>query len=194
MDRILDAIMKKLLKSGYVKNDDAEIVRYGLEITIMKTVLTSLALIIAAIMKSFIAVVIFLMFFIMLRSNCGGYHSSSRIACFILTITMLIAFIVVSKLLHSTSRLYVSALFSSTGAIMIFVFAPTETPTKPFDDIERKVFRHRSLAATAVALTAAVVTAVFRLYMPLLSVSSAIFVTALLLVAGRISNRRGAKL
>ncbi|WP_295066998.1 accessory gene regulator B family protein [Ruminococcus sp.] len=194
MDKILNAIMKKLLRNGYVKNDDAEIVRYGLEITIMKTVLTSLALIIAAILKSFIAIIIFLMFFIMLRSCCGGYHSSSRIGCIILSITMLMIIIVISKLLRNPERLYVSALFSGTGAIIITIFAPTETPTKPFDDIERKVFRRRSLIATAIAIAIAAVTAALRLYMPLLSVSSAIFVTAVLLIAGRISNRKGAKI
>ena len=194
MDKILDAIMKKLINSGYVKEDDTEIVRYGLEIIIMKTIITSLALLIAAIMKSFIAIIIFLTFFILLRSNCGGYHSNSRICCFILSIAMLIAVIVIPKLLHSTSRLYVSALFSGTGAIIITIFAPTETPTKPFDDIERKVFRRRSLIATAFAIAIAAVTAVFRLYTPLLSVSSAIFITAVLLIAGRISNRKGAKI
>ena len=41
MDKILDAIMKKLINSGYVKEDDTETVRFGLELTIMKTITTS---------------------------------------------------------------------------------------------------------------------------------------------------------
>lgn len=194
MDKILDAIMKKLINSGYVKEDDTETVRFGLELTIMKTITTMFMLITAAILKSLIAVIVFLAFYMLLRNCCGGYHSSSRIGCFIISVIMLATVIAVSKLLHDPARLYVSALFSSTGAIIITIFAPTETPTKPFDDIERKVFRRRSLIATAIAIAIAAVTAVFRLYMPLLSVSSAIFVTAVLLIAGRISNRKGAKI
>jgi len=191
MNRILDAIMEKLLKNGYAKEEDAEIVRYGLELTIMKTVTTVFMLITAAILKSFIAVIIFLALYTPMRNCCGGYHSGSRKGCFLISVLILAAVIAASKLIHDNAKPYVSAALLFSGTIVILLIAPTETPTKPFDDIERKVFRKRSLMITSAAVAAAAVAGGFRLNIFMLSISSAVFVTAVLLIAGRVSNRKG---
>ncbi len=191
MDRILDAIMEKLLSSGYAKEEDAEIVRYGLELTIMTTLTTAFMIITAILMKSFIAVIVFLALYMPMRNCCGGYHSASRLGCFMISVAMLAAVIAASKLIHDPERLYVSAALLISGIVVILLAAPTETPTKPFDDTERRVFRKRSLMITALGTSLAVISAVFRLYILTLSLSLAVFVTAFLLVAGRISNRKG---
>ncbi|MCR4793605.1 MAG: accessory gene regulator B family protein [Ruminococcus sp.] len=193
MNKILDAIMKTLLSNGYAKEEDAEIVRYGLELTIMKTITSAFMLITALILKSFIAVIIFLVLYTPMRSCCGGYHSSSRKGCFLVSVIILAAVIAASKLLQGLARLYVSAALLFLGAMIIIFIAPTEAPTKPFDDIERRVFRRRSLIITSAETAIAVILALFRLYTPMLSVSLSVFITAVLLIAGRISNRKGVK-
>ncbi len=191
MNKILDAIMKTLLSNGYAKEEDKEIVRYGLELTIMKTVTTAFMLITAALLKSFIAVIIFLALYMPMRSCCGGYHSSSRKGCFIISVIILAAVISAAKFTHGSQKLYVSAALLLSGTIIVLLIAPTETPTKPFDDIEQRIFRKRSLIISAAAIAAALIAAAFKLYMPMLSISSAVFITAFLLVAGRISNIKG---
>ena len=39
MDKLIDSIMEKLLSDGYVREDEAEIVRFGLELNIMKVLM-----------------------------------------------------------------------------------------------------------------------------------------------------------
>lgn len=194
MEKILDKIMAKLVNEGYVKEDDTEIVRYGLELTIMKTLVSAIMLIAAILLKCFIAVLIFMAAYQPMRSCCGGYHAKTRITCLIISMFILAAVIAAVKFIIDPARLYVSLALLFAGATVILLIAPVDTPTKPFDDVERIVFRRRSILITAAAAAADIILAIFRLYTPMLSISIAVFITALLLLTGRASNRKGAEL
>ncbi len=193
MEKLLDKLMSKLIKEGYVKDDEAEIVRYGLELTIMKTLVSAIMLIAAILLKCFIAVLIFMAVYQPMRSCCGGYHAKTRIACLIISMFILAAVIAAVKFIIDPARPYVSLVLLLMGTAVILLIAPVDTPTKPFDDVERRVFRKRSILITAAAAAADIIMAIFRLYTPMLSISIAVFITALLLLAGRVSNRKGAK-
>jgi accessory gene regulator B len=78
------------------------------------------------------------------------------------------------------------------GIVAIFGYAPVDTASKPFDDTERIVFRKRSLIASMISVIVADIFMFLELYSLLLAVSMAIFFTGMLLVIGRVSNKKGA--
>lgn len=194
MNKLLDTIMERLISGGYVPKDDAEVVRFGLELTIMKIIISAFMLTAAVIMNSFIAVLIFMAAYQPMRSCCGGYHAKTRLSCFICSMLILAAVIALSKLVQGNAGLYAAAALICIGMVFILMLAPVETPSKPLDDTERRVFRKRSLTVTGASVVIASVTAAFRLYTPMLSIAAAVFFTALLLLIGRITNTEGAKI
>ena len=192
MNKMLDKIMVKLLEGGYVKSENEDIVRFGLELATMKTLISVAVIIVAIVFDSAPAVIAFMAAYQPMRSCCGGYHAKTRSVCFVSSMIVLIFVIIAVKSLTDTLCLISSLFFIITGLGAIFFLAPVDTPSKPFDDVERIVFRKRSLIAAMLSMTAADIFMLFGMDTLLLAVSMAFFFTGLLLVLGRISNRKGA--
>ena len=192
MEKLLDPIMKKLLDRGFVDDENAEIVRYGLELLIMKTIISAVMIATAIITQSVPEVMVFTLSYALLRGCCGGYHADSRIVCFILSMFLLSAVISAIKLIGGIAAFFTSIGFICMGIALIVSLAPVDTPNKPFDITERHIFRKRSILISCAALLLWTIFTVFRLYNFSLSVSAAVFITGLLLAAGRLSNRKGA--
>jgi accessory gene regulator B len=192
MNKMLDKIMVKLLEGGYVKSENEDIVRFGLELATMKTLISVAVIIVAIVFDSAPAVIAFMAAYQPMRSCCGGYHAKTRSVCFVSSMIVLIFVIIAVKSLTDTLCLISSLFFIITGLGAIFFLAPVDTPSKPFDDVERIVFRKRSLIAAMLSMTAADIFMFFGMDTLLLAVSMAFFFTGLLLVLGRISNRKGA--
>lgn len=192
MDKLIDVIMEKLLSGGFVKEDEADIVRFGLELNIMKLIISAAMLAAAVVFRSAPAALVFMAVYPPLRSCCGGYHARTRIVCFILSMAVMSLVIAASRLMHGKASLIAGTAFAAAGVLLIILFAPVDTPNKPFDDIERKVFRRRSLIAAAAAVLFLAVLAFFRAYRLMTAAAMAVFFTGIMLVAGMISNRKGA--
>lgn len=192
MNRILDHLMDKLLKDGFAKSEDAEIVRFGLELTFMRVLISAATIIVAFALDSASAVIAFMAVYQPLRSFCGGYHAKTRTLCFLVSMLEIITVITATKIL-TYKFCHISILFFIISGLMIIVtFAPTDTPSKPFDATERIVFRKRSLITLFYALIIADIFMYLGCDTMLLSVSMAIFFTGFLLVIGRLTKKKGA--
>ena len=192
MNRILDHLMEKLLKDGFAKTEEADIVRFGLELTSMRVLISAATIIVAYALNSAPAVIAFMAVYQPLRSFCGGYHAKTRTSCFLATMLVLVSVITATKILVYKFCHISTLCFIISGLMMIVTFAPTETPSKPFDAAERIVFRKRSLIALLYALVMADICMFLSYDTMLLSVSMAIFFTGLLLVIGRLKKKKGA--
>ena len=192
MNQILDHLMEKLLKDGFARSEDAEIVRFGLELTFMRTIISAATIIVAFALDSAPAVIAFMAVYQPLRSFCGGYHAKTRTLCFLFSMLEIVSVITATKILtykfcHSSALFFIIS-----GLTMIITFAPTDTPSKPFDTVERIVFRKRSLIALFYALIMADICMYFSHDTMLLAVSLAVFFTGFLLVIGRLTKKKGA--
>ena len=192
MDKLIDTIMEKLLSDGFVKEDEAEIVRFGLELNIMKLIISAAMLAAAVVFKSAPAALIFMAAYPPLRSCCGGYHAKTRMGCFILSMAVMSTVIAACRFMLPEASLITGSAITLAGVLLIILFAPVDTPNKPFDETERRVFRRRSLIAAALSIVLAAVLAFFRLYKLMSAASLAVFFTGIMLVAGIVSNRKGA--
>ncbi len=192
MDRLIDKIMEKLLGGGWVGEENAEIVRYGLELNVMKALISAAMLAAAFIMRSAPAVIAFMLAYPPMRSCCGGFHARTRTACFISSMLILAAVIAASKLIKGDAALFPAIALCAAGAVLVLLLAPVAAANKPFDDVERRVFRRRSLIVTAIAAAVTAALALAGAYGLMLSVSLAVFFTGAFLAVGRLSGRKGA--
>lgn len=93
MEKIINKILLIMKSSGLIETDD-EIIRYGLEIVIMRGVFLILILVIGALMNCLIESIIFTVSYSVLRMYAGGCHAESRSKCFINSVlTLIIALI-----------------------------------------------------------------------------------------------------
>lgn len=188
MKNVIDAIMLKLSNGGYVSDENYEIVRYGLELNIMKLIISSAMLIVAVVTNSVLEVVTFMLVYQPLRSSCGGYHARTQIACITSSLVMLGIVIILGKIIPYSVKLLVSLGLMVIGVVVIVCLAPVDTPAKPFDYIEQVVFRKRTLIITAVLILIYIVLLILDLRDIILSISFAIVCAALLLILGKIKK------
>ena len=99
MNLILDHLMDKLLKDGFAKSEEAEIVRFGLELASMKILISAATIIVAIALDSAPAVIAFMVVYQPLRSCCGGYHAKTRSFCFLASMFVLFSVITATKIL-----------------------------------------------------------------------------------------------
>ena len=135
---------------------------------------------------------VFMLVYPLMRSCCGGFHARTRTACFLSSMLVLAAVIAASKLIKDRPALFVSIGVFAAGALLIVLLAPVEAPNKPFDDVERVVFRRRSLIVTGAALIFCGALWLAGLYRLMLSAALAVFFTGAFLAVGRLSDRKGA--
>lgn len=86
MDKILDKTIEFLYKNeDDMDEEKAEIIRYGIEILLIKVIFFGAAMIISLLMHSFWECLIFTVLFSGIRSYAGGYHAYTRTKCFTLS-------------------------------------------------------------------------------------------------------------
>lgn len=92
-------IVSKLEENGLLKYDK-DIYLYGLNNGLMLFINLITSFIIAIFLHKVLALVIFLMCFIPLRSYCGGVHSHSRIVCYIISNTLILLMLFTFKYIY----------------------------------------------------------------------------------------------
>lgn len=142
MDKLLDMIMEFVSKNKDFDSDEAEVVRYGLEMFILKAVFSAAALAVGAIMHSFWECLVFIILFSAIRSCAGGYHADTRIQCFIQSVlTFVIVFAVLKVYTYFIPQLLVSSVLF---AISLWFFSPIDTENRRLSADECRTFRKKT--------------------------------------------------
>ena len=139
--KIADGICKLLAMQGIIQKEDLELYRYGIENGII-VVLNFLTSVVIGIITGRLGVVlVFLCFYVPLRTYGGGVHLKSKWLCYLLSNLILLIPIYTydagMKLLSKAG--YVLLLLPAV--IVIFVLCPVESVNKRLDKDERKYYR-----------------------------------------------------
>lgn len=135
-----------LVRSNVVKAEDAEIYIYGINQILVSILNISSALIISLIFGVFLEVAVFMVAYIPLRAFAGGYHARTPLRCYIFSVIMLISVSFGLKYLSLIEWVYYVVLV--LAIIIICVLSPVEDKNKPLDEIERKVYKMRTIVIT----------------------------------------------
>lgn len=188
MDKILDWVIKFLNQNDDDMDEEkAEIVRYGLEIVLLKVIFLIATLIVGIIMKSFFPCLAFMILFMPLRSNAGGYHAQTRIQCFIqsiLTVAMVIIGIKYINIYIAISLLILSII----SLPFIWILSPVDTKNKRLDDEEKVTFRKKTRIILITLILVAVICWFAKLHLITYTAMFSIIDVALLVVMEHIKN------
>lgn len=151
MDIFLDKIMDFIIHNRKIDDDEAEIVRYGLEMTILKVTFFAAALVVSIFMNSFWQFIIFISLFSVLRSYAGGYHAKTRTRCFVQSILLIIAAIMIINITQKITYIIVPlSVLALAAGIIIWRIAPVDSKNKRLD-FDEKVFLRRKTRITLIA-------------------------------------------
>lgn len=185
MDLILNKIMGFLRQHESMDIDKEEIVRYGLEICILKVLFTICTIVIGILMHSFFECIIFLVFFSFLRTSAGGYHADTRLQCFFESMLSYAVVIAVLNIAYkSFYAMLVILLVTLVLSIFIWFSAPLDTPNKRLDKNEKKYFSIKTKIILCFEIAIALLTFLLDINKIACSSMLAIILTAILLLMG----------
>ncbi len=183
MDKILDKAIEFIYNNEDDMNEEkAEIIRYGLEVLLIKITFFTAALVISLLMHSFWECLIFTALFSGIRSYAGGYHANTRKKCFVLSmLTFCSVFMILKHIKTFPLILMIIAIFAAVSSVIIFRFAPIDTENKRLDDEEIQIFRKKARMAVIVELIMAVASYFLNFKGIMCSVMLSLILTALLI-------------
>lgn len=171
--------------------DEEEIVRYGLEICILKVLFTMCTIVIGILMHSFYECVIFLVFFSFLRTSAGGYHADTRLQCFFESMLSYAVVIALLNIVHSNFYSMLAIfLITLASSVLIWIYAPVDTHNKNLDENDRKYFAVKTKIILCVEIAIALIAVFFMANKIACSSMLAIILTAILLLMGMAKNAR----
>lgn len=189
MEIILNKVMTFIAKDNELDDEEAEVVRYGLEIVITRAIFAVIIVITGLLMNCFFESIVFAISFSLLREYGGGYHAETRSKCFVLSIFTLIAALSIIKLAENFQFLT----FPIWGLALVLVIyillkAPIDTPNKRFDEDEIRIYGKKARLLTVILLVAAVLLWILNFSDFSFTVLTGIIIQAYLMVKGQITN------
>ncbi|MEO1816534.1 MAG: accessory gene regulator B family protein [Acetobacterium sp.] len=128
--------------------------------------------------------IIFLLTFVPLRSNAGGYHAKTQLRCYLYSVAMITVTLVGIKIVPWTGVICLS--LTVVAGTIIFFLAPVEAVNKPLGQVEKAVYKKR----TRVSLGLFVFLVMLFCYIGQLAISVCIMmgnvVVGIVLVLGRV--------
>lgn len=142
VQRIVNLISKKILVAECIAQEEEEICRFGLECMILKFLNYISYIVIGIFTHSLPSLFITACVFLPLRSRAGGYHSKTRLKCYLFSCFIVLVICVLSSI-SLPIWLNLGSLFISN--VIIWLFAPVENSNRSLSEYEKRIFRLQSL-------------------------------------------------
>ncbi|WP_050738459.1 accessory gene regulator B family protein [Acetobacterium bakii] len=130
--------------------------------------------------------IIFLLTFVPLRSNAGGYHAKTQVRCYLYSVAMITTTLVGIKIIPWSGVVCLS--MTLVAGTIIFFLAPVEAVNKSLGQVEKAVYKKR----TRFSLVLFVFLVLLFCYSGQLAISVCIMmgvvVVSIVLVLGRVSK------
>lgn len=136
LDTCINKIASFLLQNNAISKEEIEIHIYGVRKIVGILLTAIITMILSIIIGKVLATVLFLLFFIGIRSYTGGYHAKSQIQCFgyfeIIYLSSMLIFQPVIQNLTTAVKLGLVLI----AATILIVFAPINHPNLCLTEIE----------------------------------------------------------
>lgn len=124
MDKIASKITEHLLLMDVIDQKDAAIYCYGLEVLLLSLLEIISILCLALLVGNFIETLFYFAAFISLRLFAGGYHASTRLRCYLLSLFVYGIFSWLLTNFPIEHRLLFSVVVAGFSVVMIFLLEP----------------------------------------------------------------------
>jgi accessory gene regulator B len=139
----MEKLVDLLIKHEIIDGQEADLYLYGFkQLLIIAAHLITYA-VIAYLYHEVGLLIVFLVFFIPLRSFAGGYHTASQLTCFLVSVTTIISVLTVLKV--DMIGLAIYCIMATVSYVIIATLAPRESDNKPYEDDDKSLYRKKSL-------------------------------------------------
>lgn len=144
MNKVASKITEHLLLMDVIDQKDAAIYCYGLEVLLLSLLETISILCLALLVGNFFETLFYFAAFIPLRLFAGGYHASTRLRCYLLSLFVYGIFTWLLTVFPSEHRLLFSAVVAGFSAVMVFLFEPVIHVNRYWEEQEQMHYWKKS--------------------------------------------------
>lgn len=145
MNKIFEIHSKFMIRNGYINESELETYQYGLEVIKIQLLIAVIVLLEGWYFRCILETLVFICGFASVRWCAGGYHATSKIKCYILTIGLYNMFLILLFIIPENiddGFIYLSLVISS---LILFKWAPfvnTKKQLNSSDLIRQKKLSH----------------------------------------------------
>lgn len=184
--KVSGGITDFLVEAGAAPTEDKALYEYGIRQGILLVINIATAVLIGFLLGMVWQCILFLIAYNPVRTYSGGYHARTPLACYLLSIPMILVVLLGIKMLPWNGYICVVALLCSV--VIIEVLAPVADPNKPLNEREKIVYKGRTRSYSAVFFGVALMLWFAGLEQISLSIVMALGVAAVMLVLGAVKN------
>lgn len=131
LESIAENITFLLLKNKIIEYEDSDIYIYGFQVIISSLMVTISLLILGVLLKKVLFTLVFMLVFVSLRINTGGYHANRFKDCLSLSLLIYLIEILLVKFIPNEYKVIVIFTLLAFGTSVIFAKAPIEHKNNP---------------------------------------------------------------
>lgn len=139
MDMIAARLAEKLVALEVIDQKDMAIYRYGLEVLLLSLLELTSILLLAFIVGNFIETLVYFMVFIPLRVFAGGYHASTRLRCYLLSLIVYGIFTILLYMSPLPLQSMLSTGIAFLSSVIICLITPVDLNARACSETERAV-------------------------------------------------------
>jgi len=180
INNISKKMVDRLLRKEMIMQEDYEIYLFGLSQLLVTLLDVVTCIVIGIVFGSLLQTLLFLTAFMGIRSYAGGYHASTPLRCYVLTIFMITVSVVALKYIEWNVWVLLGALV--VASIIILLLAPVDTENKPIDDVEYVYFRKMTIRVLSIEVLLASMCIMFHFQVGAESIVGALVVLTVALL------------
>ncbi len=178
-------IIDGLIRNDVIKNEDRDIYLFGINQMFIISLNILTTLLIGMVFNVVFEMIIFSISYIALRSYAGGYHARNNLNCYIVSVLILLSAVGLIKSDFWDLTNIIICLFVSS--IVIVRLAPIADINKPLDDVEKVVFKKKTLFILKMLIFFTGVSWLFSMK-PSICATIAILTVAIMLIVSFVAN------
>lgn len=148
-------ITNYLICKKVIKDDDREIYQYGFEQVFSSLLNIATMLLLGIILGKIYQSLVLILSFMALRSYSGGYHANTPLQCYLLTVMSISATLSIMKFITIDRFICWGLLVLSS--VVILLLSPIGSKNKPLDEIEKIIYRKKTIIVWSVETCVAIV-------------------------------------
>lgn len=148
-------ITNYLICEKVIKDDDREIYQYGFEQVFSSLLNLATMLLLGIILGKIYQSLVLILSFMALRSYSGGYHANTPLHCYLLTVMSISAALSIMKFITIDRFICLGLLILSS--VVILLLSPIGSKNKPLDEIEKIIYRKKTIIVWSVETCVAIV-------------------------------------
>lgn len=135
--KIINSIMEQIKKYNNFDDIKLQEIKYGLETVYLTIVKTIIFIILAILLKTIKELLLFMLFYGIIRLTGFGVHAKKSLHCWISSILIFVIIPILIK--YVTLNNYVIYLISIVSIIILAIYAPADTPKRPLINKKKRI-------------------------------------------------------